>query len=67
MERPMRFVRLPEVLARTSLSAVTVWRLEMAGDFPKRRVVGQKAVAWVESELEAWMRDRPLADPGPGS
>lgn len=36
-------------------------RLEKAGQFPKRIRLGQNRVAWMQSEVEAWIEER-LAD-----
>jgi prophage regulatory protein len=48
---------LPEVLARTRLSAPTIWRLERKGKFPKRLVIGFRRVAWRVAELDRWIAD----------
>jgi prophage regulatory protein len=48
---------LPEVVARTRLSAATIWRLERKGKFPKRLVIGFRRVAWRVAELDRWMAD----------
>jgi prophage regulatory protein len=48
---------LPEVVARTRLSAPTIWRLERKGKFPKRLVIGIRRVAWRVVELDRWMAD----------
>ena len=55
---PIRFLRLPEVQARTGLSRSTIYvRLE-EGRFPRPVSLGARAVGWIETELEAWMRER---------
>jgi len=33
-------------------------RLEKAGRFPKRIVLGQNRVAWLQSEVEEWLNER---------
>jgi len=33
-------------------------RLEKAGRFPKRIVLGQNRVAWLLSEIEEWLNER---------
>jgi prophage regulatory protein len=48
---------LPEVVARTRLSAPTIWRLERKGKFPKRVVIGLRRVAWRVADLDRWMAD----------
>ncbi|MYG37426.1 MAG: AlpA family transcriptional regulator [Gemmatimonadetes bacterium] len=55
---PTRFLRLPEVMARTGLSRSTIYvRLE-EGRFPRPVSLGGRAVGWIESEIEEWMRNR---------
>jgi len=54
----VRFLRLPEVLARTGLSRSTIYvRLEQ-GRFPRPVSLGARAVGWIESEVDEWMRAR---------
>ncbi len=54
----VRFVRLPEVLARTGLSRSTIYvRLEQ-GRFPRPVSLGSRAVGWVEAEVDEWMCER---------
>jgi prophage regulatory protein len=54
----IRFLREPELLARTGLSPSSVDSLEARGEFPLRVPIGEHAVGWVESEIEAWQRGR---------
>ncbi len=56
-----RFLREPEVARLTGLSRTTRWRLERAGRFPRKRRISENAVAWVASEIENWMAERPEA------
>jgi prophage regulatory protein len=56
-EPPPELQLLPEVIARTRLSAPTIWRLERKGKFPKRLVIGIRRVAWRAAELDRWMAD----------
>ena len=58
----MRFIRADELIAKVRLSRPTIWRLEKSGKFPKRRVLGQKSVAWVEEEVEEWMASRAVVE-----
>jgi len=60
----VRFLRLPEVLARTGLSRSTIYvRLEQ-GRFPRPVSLGARAVGWVEAEVDEWMRERIAASRG---
>lgn len=56
-----RLLRLPEVLARTGLSRS---RLYADPSFPKGVKIGERAVAWVENEVQEWV-DARIAERGP--
>ena len=53
-----RLVPFREVAQRVSLSRSTIWRMERAGQFPKRRRLSVNKVAWWEPEIEEWLRSR---------
>ncbi len=53
-----RFLREAEVARITGLSRTTRWRMERRGEFPRRRSISRNAVAWLASEIEAWMAER---------
>ena len=54
-------LRREEVQKRTGLSRSAIYRLMREADFPLPHRVGQRAVRWRESDLEAWLASRPLA------
>jgi prophage regulatory protein len=58
----MNFLRLRQVVSVTGLSRMTIWRLERAGEFPRRRQLGARSVAWLQSEVEEWIESRPATD-----
>jgi len=37
------------------LSEVTIWRMEARGEFPKRRQISKRRVAWLLSEVMEWV------------
>ena len=43
------------------LSDVTIWRMEKLGQFPKRRHISPGRVAWLASEVDAWIESRQQA------
>ena len=55
---PARLIRRPEVLSRVGLSSSTLYEMTAAGDFPAPIPIGRKAVAWLESEVDAWIKNR---------
>ena len=54
----IRFLRLPEVMARTGLSRSTIYVRLDQGRFPRPVSLGGRAVGWIEAELDEWMRER---------
>ena len=55
---PIRILRSPEVEARTGLSRSTIYRWRVAGRFPPPVVMGGRTVGWIESDVDAWIRER---------
>ena len=55
---PIRFLRLPEVEARTGLARPTIYARMAAGTFPQPISLGGRAVGWIEAEVEEWMHER---------
>ena len=53
-----RFLRLPEVLARTGLSRSTIYVRLDQGRFPRPVSPGGRAVGWIEVEVDEWIRER---------
>lgn len=52
---PQSFVKLPEVLALTTLSKTEIYRRIAAGTFPRQINIGPRSVVWSESEVRNWM------------
>ena len=50
--------RLPQVKARTGLSRSEIYRKVALGDFPSPIKLGQRASAWPEHEITAWIVSR---------
>lgn len=57
-EAVMRIIRLSEVLASTGLARSTVYKYVSDGSFPKPVSLGDRAVGWVESEVQDWVLAR---------
>lgn len=51
-------LRRKQVEARTGLSRSTIYNGVKAGTFPKPIHLGAQSVGWVESEVDAWLRER---------
>ncbi|HIF9273850.1 TPA: AlpA family transcriptional regulator [Photobacterium damselae] len=54
----MRFIRLKEVMYVTGLGRSSIYNYMAEGRFPKTVSLGGRAVAWVESEVEQWIKER---------
>jgi prophage regulatory protein len=54
-------LKLPDVLAQTSMSKTSLYREIAAGRFPKPCRIGAKRVAWVEAEVTAWVEQAAAA------
>lgn len=51
-------LRWPSVQAATGISRTHAWRMERAGQFPRRRQISANAVGWLAQEIHAWIEDR---------
>jgi len=51
----MKFIRRKEVENRTGLSRSSIYKRMSDGTFPKQQKIGQRAVAWVEDDVDKWM------------
>ena len=51
-------LRFPLVKARIGLSRSTIYLRIAEGSFPKPVILGDRAVGWLESEIESWLSSR---------
>jgi prophage regulatory protein len=56
--RPIRMLRLPQVIDATGLGKTKIYELQAEGDFPMRVKITAHSVAWVEEEVQAWLTAR---------
>ena len=61
-ENPPRLLRFPEVMARTGKSRAGIYAAINQGDFPCPVKLGSMSVAFIESEINAWIESRERAD-----
>jgi prophage regulatory protein len=54
-----RLIRLHEVKLRTGLGRSSIYRKMADGSFPKPVNIGERAVAWRETDIEHWIATRP--------
>ncbi|MBK8451768.1 MAG: AlpA family phage regulatory protein [Thiofilum sp.] len=61
MTTTLKALDFKAVKEKTSLSRSHVWKLEQAGQFPKRFNIGARGVRWIESEIDEWLSNRAQA------
>ncbi|EAN6616093.1 dipicolinate synthase, partial [Salmonella enterica subsp. enterica serovar Oranienburg] len=54
MKEKNNFIRLPEVLERTGFCKAWIYRLISRNEFPSPIKIGDRAIGFVESEIDAW-------------
>lgn len=51
-------LRLPEVKSRTGLSRSTIYLRIKEGSFPTPISLGDRAVGWIDSEIQHWLEQQ---------
>lgn len=54
----MKIMRLKEVMDYTGLGRSSIYKFITAGTFPKPVSLGDRAVGWVDHEVEDWIAER---------
>ncbi|HTO18815.1 MAG TPA: AlpA family phage regulatory protein [Pseudomonas sp.] len=62
MQPIKRAIRRPEILAKTGLSATTIYNLEKRGEFPQHFMLTPRCAVWFEAEVDAWL-DQCMVNP----
>ncbi|WP_413525164.1 AlpA family transcriptional regulator [Photobacterium phosphoreum] len=50
-----KIIRLPEVKDKTGLSRSTIYLRMSQGRFPESISLGERAVGWIEADIEQWL------------
>jgi prophage regulatory protein len=58
LENEMRFIRLKEVLDRTSIPKSTLMEMVSEEKFPAPVDLSTRSRAWVEAEVAFWMKEK---------
>ena len=53
-----KIIRLPEVKNKTGLSRSTIYLSMAKGTFPKTISLSERAVGWLDSDIEQWLDKR---------
>ena len=56
--QPQTLIRRSQVERRTGLACSSIYARIATGEFPKPVPLGGRNVAWVESEVDAWINER---------
>src|SRR5207253_6731831 len=56
-ERPIRMLRLAQVIDMTGLGKTKTYELQAGGEFPMRVKITAHSVGWIEDEVQAWLAD----------
>jgi prophage regulatory protein len=51
-------LRLPSVVQQTGLSRSAIYQRIKDGNFPKSISLGSRAVGWLSSDIQAWIKSR---------
>lgn len=57
-DREDRLLRLAEVRTRTALTRSSIYAYMATGAFPQAINIGPRSVAWIESDVAAWVAER---------
>jgi len=52
-------LRIADVMARTGLSRVSIWRQVRAGQFPAPIELSVNTIGWLENDIASWQASRP--------
>jgi prophage regulatory protein len=56
--RPVRLLRIAQVLELVGLKKATIYQLHQKGEFPRSVKITKRAVGWVEEEVQRWIAER---------
>jgi prophage regulatory protein len=54
----MKLIKLKEVMNKSALGRSTIYKFISEGKFPKSISLGDRAVAWLESDVDDWILER---------
>lgn len=59
----MRVIKLKDVINTTGLSRSSIYAYMAKGGFPKPIQLGPRAVAWIEEEVQEWLKAKIASRP----
>jgi len=64
---PVSVLRLPAVKSRVGLGRSSIYSALARGEFPAPVKLGERAVGWIESDIDTWISNRINATRGGGA
>lgn len=58
MTETRTLLKLPDVIALTTLSRSTIYQMMSDKEFPRPIKLGKRAVAWRKTDITAWLESR---------
>lgn len=55
---PIKCLRMPEVISRVGYRELALRLMVIKGEFPKPFKLGGRAIAWLEHDVDEWIRAR---------
>jgi len=56
--KPIRILRVREVADRSGISRSLLYKFVREGKFPPSVKIGERAVGWLESDVDGWIKSR---------
>jgi prophage regulatory protein len=54
----IKILRLEAAKETTGLSRSSIYNMMKTGDFPRSILLGERAVGWLESDIQLWINSR---------
>jgi Predicted transcriptional regulator len=64
LKETLAILRLKDVMQRIGLSRSTIYQRMSEGTFPESISLGDRAIGWLESDIDAWLRQQIAASRG---
>jgi len=58
---PVVLLDLKNTCIKLNMSRTQFFKMRKSDDFPKARRITTKRIGWIESEIDDWIRSRPVA------
>jgi len=60
VENTLVFLSKTQVLKKIPVTGPTLWAWVRQGRFPRPRAISDNKTVWLQSEIDEWMRQRPV-------